>query len=214
MKMITNNRLKIVSKALSSLIVLLALSVGSVQAEESPEEVVKRTVDTIVDNIQTNRSQYQEDPDMLYTMVHESLIPAVHVDRMSGLILGNSAKTATAEQKKEFAEEFEKFLIRSYGTAILDFTGDESVIYQPVVMEPGADKVTIHAELVASDGKQYPISLYMSNRGDTSWRAYNMEVDGINVVSTYRANFGGLIAQKGIDGLIADLKEKNAKLAS
>jgi len=51
-------------------------------------------------------------------------------------------------------------------------------------------------------------------RGDTKWRAYNVEVGGINFVSTYRANFGAVIAQKGIDGLIADLKQKNAKLGS
>ena len=161
-----------------------------------------------------NRGAYKADTNKLYAMVEQNLVPAIHVDRMSGLILGNSAKTATAAQKSAFAAEFKTFLIRSYATALLDYTGDQKVVYQPVTMAPGADKVVVSADLVASDGKKYPISLYMSNRSDTQWRAYNMKVAGINFVGTYRANFGGVIAQKGVDGLIADLKQKNAKLAN
>ena len=197
-----------------SSLVMIFLSIGSAQAMESPENVVKRTVDTIVNKIQANRGAYKADTNKLYAMVEQNLVPAIHVDRMSGLILGNSAKTASAAQKSAFAAEFKTFLIRSYATALLDYTGDQKVVYQPVTMAPGADKVVVSADLVASDGKKYPISLYMSNRSDTQWRAYNMKVAGINFVGTYRANFGGVIAQKGVDGLIADLKQKNAKLAN
>lgn len=218
MKMITTNRLKMVPNALINLCVrsllVLTLFASATHAMESPEAVVKRTVDTIVNNIQANRATYKADTNKLYTMVENTLVPAIHVERMSGLILGNSVKTASAAQRAAFAEEFKIFLIRSYATALLDYTGDQKVNYQPVTMAPGADKVTIKGELVAADGQKYPISLYMSNRSDTSWRAYNMVVAGINFVSTYRANFGGVIAQKGVDGLIADLKKKNAKLAS
>jgi len=69
----------------------------------------------------------------------------------------------------------------------------------------------VNAKLVASSGESFPISLFMSNRKDTRWRAYNMEVAGINFVSTYRLTYGGIIKQKGIDGLIADLNSKNTR---
>ena len=54
----------------------------------------------------------------------------------------------------------------------------------------------------------------MSNRRDTSWRAYNMDVAGINFVATYRSTFGDIIANKGVAGLIDELRTKNAKSAS
>ena len=196
---------------------LLSALVGlsmSAQAMTSPDQVARQTVDKIVNNIQANRALYKKDSEALFQMVEDTLVPALHVQRMSNLILGKHGRKASDEQKASFANEFKTFLMRSYASALLEYTGEEKVIYKPLVAKPGADKVVVKAELVSAEGKSYPINLYMSNRRDDSWRAYNMEVAGINFVSTYRATFGDIAAKKGVDGLIADLKKKNTKLAS
>ena len=194
-------------------LVVSLLIVNSAQAMEAPDAVVKRTIDEVVDNIQSNRAKYRSSPDALYTMVEDAFIPAIHVDRMARLILGGKKSIATKDQTRAFAEEFKIFLIRSYASALLDYTGDNKVTYKPVELKEGADKAVVEAEFVATDGQKYPFTLFMSNRDDTSWRAYNVDVGGINFVSTYRSNFGGIISQKGVDGLIEDLKQKNEKLA-
>jgi len=202
-----------VGKLLLTLVLALSMA-GVANAEQTPDVVVKQTVDQLVNNIQTNRAVYAADTDALYAMVENTLVPSIHVQRMSNLILGKNARRASNEQKAAFAQEFKTFLIRSYATALLEYTGNEKVKYKPVKIEPGADKVAVKAELIASDGQAYPINLYMSNRKDTRWRAYNMEVAGINFVSTYRATFGEIVAKKGVDGLVADLRQKNQKLGS
>lgn len=200
---------------LAPVVLILSLISASSYAMEAPDQVVKRTVDTIVDNIQSNRAQYTQDNQALYSMVDSVLVPAIHVQRMANLILGReNSKLASAAQKQEFADQFKTFLMRSYATALLEYTGSEEVIYEPISLAPNADKVTIKAKLVASDGQSYPISLYMSNRRDDRWRAYNIEVANINFVGTYRTTFGDIIERKGIQGLIDELKSKNAKLAS
>ncbi len=212
------NRLQSVSTSLFvnmfSAVLISCVMASSAQAMEAPDLVVKRTIDDVVVKIQTNRSEYRADPNKLYAMMEDTFIPAIHVDRMALLILGNGGRSATAEQKAAFTHEFKTFLIRSYATALLDYTSENQVIYTPTIIEAGEDRVDVNAEFVGSDGQKYPFTLQMSNRSDTSWRAYNIEVAGINFVATYRATFSGIIAQKGIDGLINDLKEKNAKLAS
>ena len=196
---------------LLSMLVIAASPAFSMQA---PDVVVKDTVDRMVNSIQSNRAAYRADNNKLFAMVEDVLIPALHVERMSNLILGRKySQSATAEQKQEFAEAFKVFIMRSYATALLEYTGREKVIYDPVVLKPGADKVTIKATLVASDGQNYPINLYMSNRRDTKWRAYNLEVAGINFVQTYRATFEAIIVEKGVAGLIAELRTKNARTA-
>ena len=189
----------------------LGVSANSFAQMKSPEVVVKDTVDTIVANIQKNRATYVADEEQLYAMVDQVLVPTLHVPRMSNLILGReNSKLASAEQKKQFASEFKTFLMRSYAVALLEYTGNEEVVYEPAALAPGQDKVTIKAKLIAADGQAYPIKLYMSNRRDTQWRAYNIEVAGINFVGTYRASFGDIIQRKGIEGLISDLRAKNA----
>lgn len=182
-------------------------------AMQAPDEVVKATVNQIINNIQANRAAYSKDSEKLYAMVEKVLVPTLHVDRMSSLILGKNARSATAAQKKAFSDEFKTFLMRTYAIALLEYTGNEDVVYEPIELAPGADKVTIRATLVATDGQRYPVNLFMSNRRDTKWRAYNMEVAKINFVATYRNTFGDIITKKGVDGLIAELRAKNARSA-
>ncbi|MFT7527297.1 MAG: phospholipid transport system substrate-binding protein [Arenicella sp.] len=215
-----NNRLITSFRTVKAGLLCKSLMVGSLLlfsnasfAMQAPDEVVKTTVNQIINNIQANRAAYSKDSQKLYAMVEQVLVPTLHVDRMSSLILGKSARSATAAQKKAFSDEFKTFLMRTYAIALLEYTGDEDVIFEPIDLAPGADKVTIRATLVATDGQRYPVNLFMSNRRDTKWRAYNMEVAKINFVATYRNTFGDIITKKGVDGLIAELRAKNARSA-
>lgn len=200
--------------AFAAMMLMLSSFSSTAAAMKHPELVVKETVDAVVGNIQKNRAAYRADSQKLFAMVDEILVPTLHIERMANLILGKeNAQAATAEQKAAFAAEFKTFLMRSYATALLEYTGSEKVIYEPVKLEKGADKVTVRATLVAADGQAYPIVLYMSNRRDSSWRAYNLDVAGINFVGTYRTTFGDIISRKGVDGLIAELRDKNNRSA-
>jgi len=184
---------------------------GQAHAMKSPDTVVKETVDSMVKQLQDNRAVYASDTNALHEMLEQTLIPTLNVSRMTDLILGRDiAKSTSPAQKEAFVKEFKAFLLNSYATALLNATGSEKVLYQPVVLKPGADRVKVKATLVSSDGVEYPIVLSMSNKGDTRWRAYNMEVVGINVIRTYKASFAATLQQKGIDGLIADLRAKNS----
>lgn len=193
-----------------ALLLLMSAVAGQAQAMKSPDLVVKETVDSMVSQLEANRALYASNTQALHGMLEQTLVPALNVPRMANLILGRDiAKSASAAQKQAFAKEFKAFLLQTYATGLLNATGSEKVVYEPVNLKPGADRVKVKATLVASDGAQYPIVLSMSNKGDSQWRAYNMEVVGINVIRTYKASFAATLQKKGIDGLIADLRAKN-----
>jgi len=196
----------------TALIVFILMFGGQAHAMQSPQEVVKQTVDSMVAKLQQNRSIYQADNKALYQMLDETLLPAIHVPRMADLILGKKvSKTATPEQKSAFVEEFKTFLLQSYATGLLNATGKEQVVYEPVTLADNADKVKIKAKLISASGEEFPIILSMSNRKDTRWRAYNLDVAGIDFIRTYRSSFSLTLKEKGIDGLIGDLRGKNAR---
>ena len=196
-----------------SLLTLLAVTSFSVQAQsmKAPDVVVKETVDAMVNQIQANRAAYKADEKALYQMLEETLIPAIHMPRMADQILGKTyARSSAPEKKAEFADAFKDFILTTYASGLLSATGKEKVNYKPINLKPGADIVKIEAELISADGEAYPISLYMSNRKDTSWRAFNIEVAGVNFVRNYRSTFKPILDQRGIDGLIQDLRKKSA----
>ena len=194
------------------LIAALYIGLSSAQAMQSPQDVVRQTVDDMVAKLHDNRDAYKADNQALYDMLDETLIPVLHVPRMADLILGKKvASKATAEQKSAFVEEFKTFLLQSYATGLLNATGKEQVLYEPVNLAPGANKVKIKAKLVSASGEEYSIVLSMSNRRDTRWRAYNLDVAGIDFIRTYRSSFALTLKEKGIDGLTDDLRGKNAR---
>jgi len=132
-------------------------------AMKAPEQVVRETVDSMVSKLHTNRALYKSDNRALYNMLEETLIPALNVPRMADLILGKEvARSASQAQKNAFVVEFKRFLLQSYATGLLNATGKEKVVYAPVNIKPGSDKVKIKASLVASDGSEYPITLSIS----------------------------------------------------
>lgn len=200
-----------IAKSFLLLTMVFAISAQAL-AMKSPEQVVKETVDTMVSKLQANRELYKKDNQALYDMLNEVLIPSLHVERMGDLILNKRfARSSTKEQKAAFVQEFKTFLLQSYATGLLNASGDEKVLYEPVNLKPGDDKVKIKATLVSAAGEKFPITLSMSNRKDTQWRAYNLDVAGINFIKTYRNSFAQTLNEKGIDGLINDLRAKNAR---
>jgi len=211
MNLFMNKTKQLASKLVLILLVFAAFA-GQAYAMKGPEQVVKETVDSMVAQLQANRANYKSNNQALYDMLNRTLLPALHVPRMADLILGKEyARSSSKTQKDEFVKEFKTFLLQSYATGLLNATGKEQVVYEPVKLAPGADKVKVKASLISSSGEAYPIILSMSNRKDTRWRAYNLDVAGINFIRTYRSSFSQTLQQKGIDGLIADLRAKNAR---
>ena len=182
------------------------------EAQKAPDQVVKDTVNAIVTNIQENRELYRKDTNALYKMVEDTLVPSLHVKRMAKLILGKKyAKSSSDQQINEFASEFQTFIMKVFAPALLEYTGNEQITYEPINLQPGDDRVKVRGSLIAANGDAHAVVLSMSNRKDTQWRAYNIEAAGINFISTYRSTFEPTLKKKGIDGLIADLREKNAE---
>lgn len=201
------------AKQLMAMVFMLAaISATPAHAMKGPEEVVKNTVDSMVAKLQANRSLYKSNNQALYDMLNQTLLPVLHVPRMADLILGKEvSRSASKAQKNAFVQEFKTFLLQSYGTGLLNATGKEKVIYDPVSLAPGVDKVKVKAKLISVSGEEFPITLSMSNRKDTRWRAYNLDVAGIDFIRTYRSSFAQTLQQKGIDGLTSDLRAKNAR---
>lgn len=194
----------------SLLAVLLIAAAGAASATKSPEQVVSETFEILINRIESNREAYRTDPKLLYEMVEEVLAPAIHVESIANKILGKHARIATPEQKRQFADEFKKTLIYTYAVLLLEYNGQELRINPSQVV--GDDRVVVKTELVANAQASIPINFYMSNRGESTWRARNLEGAGINFVTTYRSTYSPNIAKNGLDSVIAELRAKNAAL--
>jgi phospholipid transport system substrate-binding protein len=149
-------------------------------------------------------------------MVEELLLPHIDLITASRWVLGKHWRRATKEQKIQFIKHFRGMLLRFYSTALADYlnknTVDENLItFQPVRAETGSDDVTVRSEVHPPNGQPIPVNyqMHLTRKG---WKVYDVSVEGISVVTTYRNSFNEEIRRNGLDQLIARLANKDNDL--
>jgi phospholipid transport system substrate-binding protein len=107
--------------------------------------------------------------------------------------------------------EFRNMLVRTYSNAITAYQG-QTMKVMPVRMKPSDTEVTVHNRFLRAGGK--PVLLdYSMRKTDDGWKIYDIVVEGVSLVLTYRSEFDAVVKQEGIDGLIKRLSQKNTRAA-
>jgi phospholipid transport system substrate-binding protein len=142
--------------------------------------------------------------------VNTAIYPHTDFDKISALVLGKLWKTATPEEQERFKHEFQTLLIRTYSRAFVEFK-EWSVHYLPLEMEAGATKVIVKTE-VLQPGIQ-PIGVdYRMALSNGEWKAYDIMIEGVSLVTNYRATFSNEVETKGsLSAVIDGLAKRNAE---
>ncbi|OSI14047.1 transporter [Neisseria dentiae] len=135
-------------------------------------------------------------------------LPNFDFQRMTALAVGNPWRTATAAQKQALSKEFQTLLIRTYSGTMLKYKNASVVVKDNPVVNRGGKEVVVRAEVTQPGGKPVVMD-FTTYQSGSKYRAYNVAIEGASLVTVYRNQFGETIKNKGIDGLIAELKSKN-----
>jgi phospholipid transport system substrate-binding protein len=190
------------------LLALALLAPGQMLASElSPQDMVRDTSSRMLLAMHTKQGLIEKDATHLYELVEEIVLPYFDFRRMSQWVLGKNWRKATAEQREQFVEQFRMLLVRTYGTALLEYA-DEEVVYLPTVEPKDAARVTVRTEIDQSGVGVIPI-FYSMYQSDAGWKVYDISISGVSLVTNYRSTYGSIIRKDGIDHLIARLVEHN-----
>ena len=80
--------------------------------------------------------------------------------------------------------------------------------------ETGKKDVTVHS-IVSPPGstKKVPVNYHM-HKTHKGWKIYDVSVEGISMITTYKSSFAPQLRNSGVDGLIQSLVERNRKLST
>lgn len=174
----------------------------------APQQVIEDGSQRLRQVLQSDRELLKRDPQYVYRIVDEKFLPHVDFDQVAALALGKHWRGATPEQRKAFQTEFKRLLVRSYSTAI-DELSDWEVRYEPLDLAAGQNDVVVRTQVLRSDGAPIPVDYAMSLQ-PAGWQVYDVKIDGVSLISNYRASFAQTIRAKGLDGLIAELSAGNS----
>jgi phospholipid transport system substrate-binding protein len=174
-------------------------------AEQNPGDVVQTAAQGILKELDANRDMYRKDPSKVSTLVDKYLLPHFDTEYAARLVLAQNWRTATADQKKRFVDAFYHSLLTNYGSALAEFTSDKLKVF-PTNVEAGADHATVRTEVKRDNGDRIAVNYSLRKEAD-GWKAYDVNIDGISYVKSYREDFGAQIQQQGIESVITRLQK-------
>jgi len=185
---------------------------STAQASDSnphPQELIKLSTDKMLQALKDNEQQLAENPDAIFPLVKEIVMPNFDFDKMSKLALGKNWRKADAGQKERFVEEFRLLLVRTYSTAMLEYTNEE-IRFLPFT--DNLEKKKVKMEIIQPGGPSIPMALSMYLTKELGWKVYDVKIDGISLVTNYRSTFAREIRAGGMDEFIDSLASRNEKV--
>jgi phospholipid transport system substrate-binding protein len=185
-------------------IVLAALMSLSVHAEahSDPKAVVQAAVDGVLQVLKARPDQGRlrsEDRQAIREAV-EKYFDFVEMSKRS---LGRSWKKIDSRQKEHFVDVFRELLERSYGNRLASYKG-QIVEYGDVRVDGKRARVDT---MIIDENRSIPVQYSLKLKGG-QWRVYDIRIEGLSLVSTFRTDFRTIYKKKGYEGLIRQLEAK------
>jgi phospholipid transport system substrate-binding protein len=172
-------------------------------SQQNPSDIVQTAAQGILKDLDANRDMYRKDPSKVSALVDKYLLPHFDTEYAARLVLAQYWRTATDDQKKRFIDAFYHSLLSNYGSALAEFTSDKLKVF-PTNIAPGDDHATVRTEVKRDNGDRIAVNYSLRKEAD-GWKAYDVNIDGISYVKSYREDFGTQIQQKGIESVITRL---------
>jgi len=192
-------------------LVLAAFAAASVAQELGPEELVRKVTTEVLQAIQSDKQLQAGDRKKALALAEQKILPLVDFREAARLAVGRAWNTATPEQQERITSEFRTLLVRIYSNAIGVYRG-QTMRVQPVKAAPDATQVTVRNQYV-SPGRPPTSVEYAMHKTPTGWKIYDITVEGVSLVLTYRGEFEQIVRESGIEGLIQRLSERNRESA-
>jgi len=183
-----------------------------------PQRLMEDTSKAMIKAFRENTEAIRTDPNIAHQLINDNLVPNINFSLMSRWVLGKNWKKATPDQQRKFIAEFQKLVVKFYSKALIQFLSKNNITDDIITFTPFRGKIkgkyaTIRSQVNPLNGAQ-PVKvnydLYHSKSG--KWQVYDVSVEGISLVTTYRSSFRQIISKKGMDALLSELENKNSTL--
>ncbi len=176
-----------------------------------PLDIIKSITDKVLSRVESDKEQLRDNPGEMYNLVSDLVFPNFDFTVMSRFVLGSYWDEAEVKQKGEFIDQFRKLLVRTYASALLEFSNQ--TIEYPSEKNVVKEKTARIVQEVITQGDSVTVVYRLHNNKD-KWMAFDVSVSGVSLVKTYRGSFMSIIETEGLEQLINSLKEKNKKFGN
>jgi phospholipid transport system substrate-binding protein len=205
-------KFSVVATWLLGAITVLVMRLPMADPVASPLELLQKTSDDVIRVLKAKADELEKNPEQIYELVNQYIIPHLDDVTMAKLALGKNWKKASREEKIEFVEQFRTLLVRTYGKSLLEYR-NQTINFSPLRLDEGEDRVEVKSEVQQPGAPSIPVN-YRMRLKDNEWKVYDLSIDGVSLVTSYRGTFAQEVRKGGIAVLLQLLRDKNSKAST
>ncbi|MGD8710332.1 MAG: ABC transporter substrate-binding protein [Ectothiorhodospiraceae bacterium] len=197
---------------MAAAVLLLPAVVAAAETDSDPHAIVREVVTDALEQLSNNREAIKQDPGLARALIERKAMPHTDMELMARFVLGRYWRDATPEQRQRFTRAFHAHIVQTYSHAlseyadrIVDFAREARIDYRTLRNDNG--RALVRAAISTPEIDTVNIDLRM-HRQDGVWKVFDVQVAGVSILLSYRANIAGELASEGLDGLIARLEKR------
>lgn len=172
----------------------------------SPYQVIAVTGNNLFTKIANNQAALKKFPDLMRDIVEEELMPSIDYQYAAFKILGKHLQQTTSEQRVKFITAMRSYLVRTYANALTQYS-NQKVLFEPESqLRANVKSASVDVKIIDSGKPDINITFQM--RKDTKsqeWKAYDMIVEGISLISSKQSEINRKISDLGLDQVTLEL---------
>jgi phospholipid transport system substrate-binding protein len=176
--------------------------------QDDPYKMVESLSNKVVAELNARREVLEKDPVQVKVFADAYILPYIDTEKMARYVMGKYWRTATEKQKTDFVNAFTNTMIRSYSQSLLKLRIESVNVEKTIEEKPG--RVTVASSVLQSDGNKSDViyRVYL-NKKTKKWMLYDVVVEGVSMLLSYRKAYGSEISKKGLDTVITEMQSKN-----
>ena len=184
-----------------------ALAQQAAPATSAASKQVLENGTRILSTLQQRRAEFQKSPAALRAFIDSELSTSFDREYAAKLVLGPHGRGASEADVKLFADAMVDSLVQQYGQALLNIQGRPRIQLKSEEPLPNGRGVKVATEVVRDGGSPIPVIYLVRNNG--GWKVFDVQVEGVSYVQTFRSQFDTPLRQKSIAQVAADLRSGN-----
>jgi phospholipid transport system substrate-binding protein len=185
------------------LLPLLGLAGIAYAQAGTPTAAVKTTVESILAVLRKPDYNLERDRPTISAEIRRSFDDVA----MAQSVLSTNWKNIPADKQTAFKELLLQTIESTYIGRIKTYS-NESVEFRKE--EVNENRATVDTMIISQSGN-IPVNYKLRKRSD-GWFIYDVEVESVSMVSSYRDTYRSIFTKDGIDGLLSQMKAKIAEL--
>lgn len=172
--------------------------------ERDPLTIIEQTQTHILQTLDARRAEFEAEPEKLRTVVREDLLTLLDLQYSARLILGKAGRGVSEEQLDAFAEAMSNVLVNRYADGLLEFRSDRQIEVLPMKGNNTEKLTRVRTRIKLENGGFAPVD-YAFRKTDLGWKAFDVTVEGISYVITFRNQISPRVAADGIEKVTEEI---------